>query len=240
MVEESYDFNYYDVLGLALWLGLLQKRKIINNLIVSFILFGFLEALFIVTPINDINPILCVIPFFLTLILFSISTFHNYKKRQKLYLNSLHNFYNDYLKEYDGYNKQIVGLDITSNSKKFDNNFIMLTNGYKFIFLEDPLKNTKYKIKKRSLKVLSSIENFKLEFLNTQIKNFSFISGEEVIVNNLYDTFINMNSNVSKVVVTLEDFTTFEISANAYEFIKNSNPLKEIKNERELTSSQIA
>ncbi len=240
MVEESYDFNYYDVLGLALWLGLLQKRKIINNLIISFILFGFLEALFIVTPLNDINPILCIIPFVLAILLFSFSTFHNYKKRQKLYFHSLDNFYNNYLKEYDGYNKQIVGLDITSNSKKFDNNFIMLTNGYKFIFLEDPLKNTKYRIKNRSLKVLSSIENFKLEFLNTQIKNFSFINGDNVITYNLYDTFINMNSNVSKVVVTLEDFTTFEISANAYELIKNSNPLKEIKNERELTSSQIA
>lgn len=229
MIEESYDFNYFDTLSLAHWLGFEKVKRFIHNFIFILIVTIFLEALIIVTKLDDISVAFCTIPIIIAIIFMVLIIFQNYTYRKIVYFKALEKYYKNFLCDYEGYQKLIVGFNNKTINKKFSNNFVLLTNGYNFILLEDPLKGTRFYFKdKTNLKVTGENEEYKLEFSAVEIKQFYLVPGLEVNAGELYNTYINIESNIKKVVVTLNDFTTIEISGNAYEYIKNSNPLKEV------------
>ncbi len=232
MIQESYDFNYYETLGLAHWLGFERAKKFLHNFLLCLIILIFLEALLIVTKLNDISPLFHLIPTSISFIIFVISISQNYIARKNEYFKTVENYYNEFLKEYEGYTRIIVGFKSQTINKKIDNNFIMLTNGYKFIFLVDPLKGTKYYFKdKTNLKVTGENESYKLEFSTVNIKKYYLTKGEDINYVQKYNTYINLDNDIKKIIVELDDFTTLEISANAYKYFKESNPLKEIYDE---------
>ncbi len=232
MIEESYDFNYFDTLSLAHWLGFEKVKRFLHNLIFISIMIIFLEALIVVTKLDDISKLFYLLPILIAINFMMLILFQNYGYRKSIYFKALDNYYNKFLSDYDGYYKTIVGFNNKSINKKINNNFIMLTNGYNFIFIPDPLKGTKYYFKdKTNLKVTGEYDGYKLEFSAVNIKQFYLVSGLEINLANLYNTYIDMEMNIKKVVITLDDFTIIELSGNAYDYIKKCNPLKEVNYE---------
>lgn len=232
MVCESYNFNEEDTNFLATWLGLKMKGKFFHDLSISLFLFAFLEAIVILTIFNEISKLFYVLPLIISVIQFLVLFCHNYKKRRLKYISAINDYYNKYLSEYEGYYKTIVGFkDLTSN--KEEGNYIFLTNGYKFVIIKDPLKKTKFKFKDGySLKVINNEEDTKYEFLNTEIKDFIVLDGAKVSVDKLYNSFVLLNDNIERIEITLNDYTKYLISSNVYKYIKESNPLCEVYNEK--------
>lgn len=234
MIEESYDFNYIDIIGLACWLGFDRFKRIIHYIVGNMIVIVFLEALIVVTKLDDISKLFYTLPIILFITLLIPLIFQNYNKRKLKYYNILDNYYKNFLSDYEGYSRIIVGFKNTSINNKENQNFIMLTNGYNFIFIADPLKGTRYYFKDdTNLKVTRNDYDYRLEFSTTNIKQFYIVQGFEISQDKLYNTFIDMESNIKKIIITLDDFTTIEVSGNAYEYFSKSNPLKEIKYEKQ-------
>ena len=236
MTSEEMEFSQRDIKELATQLGILRSRKLIIDLIIAIFFLIIMELdvlLFIVLPSNDLYWTL-IFPFLLATALFFSLDLRNFNRRINEYYNAVLEEYKERTKEYEGFTLDIVGYIPDATSEIQSNNLLLITDGYRFIFVRDPFRNTIYRFKDGSnLKVMSDaiLDETQFSFKVNEVESYKYIKNDGITYNQIYNTSYDMDSNIDKVEVVLSDFKKLTFSANFYKYLKEGNPTKEIKDE---------
>ena len=180
MTSEEMEFSQRDIKELATQLGILRSRKLIIDLIIAIFFLIIMELdvlLFIVLPSNDLYWTL-IFPFLLATALFFSLDLRNFNRRINEYYNAVLEEYKERTKEYEGFTLDIVGYIPDATSEIQSNNLLLITDGYRFIFVRDPFRNTIYRFKDGSnLKVMSDaiLDETQFSFKVNEVESFKYL-----------------------------------------------------------------
>ncbi len=218
------------------------KRKIL--FFVHAIMILFLCILPFLFFDNKVFPYLFILPITYLLLAFFFDKKNPFNDRIREYFHLIDQIYREKLSNYEGY-KIFLTANIPNTSNHLSKDTIMfISDGYNFICYNDFLNKTKYSLIKykdglkihRILKVIDpkAVDNKPLIFKLQEIESYKLVKKIDTMFIHNYDykeySLALSNLEYKNIIeIELKNHKILKFGENVLEILRNSAPLKEIK-----------